>query len=270
MPEINPLSELIFPVIIGTLLFSAFVLAIILFIRQYHKTQQKFDWERQQHKQALLQTEVEIREQTLNSVSRELHDNIGQIASLIKINLNLVSSSLEENDRVKITESIELLKRLIGDIKALSLSLDNENIHRIGLYESIKQDIERVNRTGSLLIQFTGKNTLPLLRPDVEIFLYRICQEALNNILKHANASTAELTIDFMSETLEIIVRDNGRGFDMETVTSSNEKKHGSGLDNIKRRCSIIGASFSIETKYGAGTTIRITLPIKQNHNEKE
>lgn len=268
MSETNPLSELILPVIIGTLLFSALVIAIILFLRQYQKTQQNFDWERQQHKQALLQTEVEIREQTLNSVSRELHDNLGQIASLIKINLNLVSKNLDEKDRLKISESIDLLKRLIGDIKSLSLSLDSDNIHRVGLYDSIKQDIERINRTGSLQIEFTGKNTLPSLRPDVEIFLYRICQEALNNILKHAKASKAELVLDFKSGTLEIVIRDNGEGFNIETATTNKEK--GSGLGNMSKRCDIIGASFGIETKPGAGTIICITLPVKQDPNEKE
>jgi signal transduction histidine kinase len=203
MPSANPVTELIFPLIVGTLLFFALAVAIILFLRQYHKTQQKFDWERQNHKQALLQTEIEIKEQTLNAVSRELHDNLGQIASLIKINLNLVSTNINEHDRSKILESIELLKQLIADIKSLSLSLNSDNIHRIGLFESIKQDIERINRTGTLQIKFTSQNTLPALDPDVEIFLYRICQEAWNNILKHAKATNATLLLSFKSGVLE-------------------------------------------------------------------
>jgi hypothetical protein len=259
-------NDFLFPIIAGTLLFVCLASFLILFIRIYYQSRVRFKVEREILENNLLEVEIEIKEQTLNAVSRELHDNLGQIASLIKINLNLVSTNINEHDRSKILESIDLLKQLIADIKSLSLSLNSDNIHRIGLFESIKQDIERINRTGTLQIKFTSQNTLPALAPDVEIFLYRICQEAWNNILKHAKATNATLLLSFKSGVLEIDINDNGLGFDNEAQQINGEQ--GSGLSNIRKRCEIIGASFSIESKPGAGTKICINLPIKENPHE--
>jgi hypothetical protein len=208
-----------------------------------------------------LQTEIEIRELTLAHISRELHDNLGQIASLIKINLNMVSNSVSTEDRAKVEESIDLLKRLIGDIKALSLSLNSESIGRMGLFAALLSDVERINRMGSLKVTLHCKNTLPHLKPDTVVFLYRMCQEVLNNTLKHAEASQAEVTLDQEGEMLTLCVSDNGKGFDPQTAIHNG---NGSGLANLNKRCRLIGATLRIDSGPGKGVKICITLPLNQ------
>jgi signal transduction histidine kinase len=256
--------EIIFAVAAGTCLLFSLVIYIILFIRQYHRAQQKFDWERQQHKQALLQTEIEIREQTLDHMARELHDNLGQIASLIKINLNLISPDLKKEDREKVDESIDLLKRLITDIKSLSLTLNSEAIIRLGLCDSIRQDVERINRMGNIKIEFACKDLVSDLKPDTVIFLYRMCQEALNNIIKHAGATEAFLEVDHKDNLLTILITDNGKGFDT-AIIFNNSQATSSGLANLHKRCHILGAGLMINSSPGAGTKIYITLPVDPN-----
>ena len=250
-------NELMVPIVIGTALFFTIAIGLLLFLMRYHKAQQKMIIERQHHQQELLKTEIEIREETLKSVARELHDNLGQVASLIKINLNLVSTELPVTDRKKIDESIDLLKQLIGDIKSISLSLSKTQ--QINLLDALNRDIQRVNRTGQLQVNLTIDGNLPLLGSDTSLFLYRICQESLNNILKHAYATEAKLSLTCASTYLNIEIEDNGKGFDSEQ-TSVFQK--GSGLTNLVSRSEKIGASCKITSKIGEGTKICINLPL--------
>lgn len=250
-------SELMVPLIIGTVLFSIIVIGLLLFLMRYHKAQQKLIIERQLHQQELLKTEIEIREETLKSVARDLHDNLGQVASLIKINLNLVSNELPEEDKKKIDESIDLLKQLIGDIKAISLSLSKTQ--QIDLLDTLHRDIQRVNRTGQLHVQLNIIGDLPLLGSDTTLFLYRICQESLNNILKHANATQAMLNLTCTSKYLTIEIDDNGNGFDTQQKSVFQK---GSGLSNLISRSEKIGATCNITSKIGEGAKICINLPL--------
>ena len=258
-------NDIIIPLIAGTLLLSILIGFILYFIFLHHRTRQKFDWERQQFKQAVLQTEIEIREQTLTHMSRELHDNLGHIASLIKINLNLVSKSIPETDRSKIDDSIDLMKRLIGDIKSLSVSLNSERLATIGLLEAITEDVNRIDKTGQMKMNLETNCEMPSLSKETEIFLYRISQEILNNSLKHSKATACRISIDCVDNIFTLMYSDNGNGFDADTILKDSARSEGSGLKNLNKRCKIIGAEFTIRSAKNAGTVILITLPLKKN-----
>lgn len=255
--------DVLIPMVAGTILLLTLIVFIGYFLFLHYKTRQRFDWERQQFKQAVLQTEIEIREETLTQISRDLHDNLGQIASLIKINLNLVSKDLKEVDQLKIEDSIELLKRLIIDIKSLSSSLNSENLKNFGLLEALNDDVQRINKTGHLHIDVHANSALPELSPEVEIFIYRMCQEILNNALKHAGAKHLLIELKTDENGLEFSFKDDGKGFHMKEVLEKKNGK-GNGLTNLFKRCSIIGAQLNINSTLGSGTHIQIQLPLKR------
>lgn len=252
-------NDITVPLIAGTALLAVLIGFILYFIFLHHRTRQKFDWERQQFQHAVLQTEFEIREQTLTHMSRELHDNLGHIASLIKINLNLISRQIPTSDRSKIDESIDLLKHLIGDIKALSLSLNSERLANIGLLRAIAEDVMRINKTGHIHMLLEVNCEMPSFGKDTEIFLYRICQEILNNCLKHSNASECKVLVNCEDDFFTLKFRDNGVGFDAEEMLGSSK---GSGLNNLSKRSKMIGAELTIASVKKAGTTIIISLPL--------
>lgn len=254
-------NDLVLPVLAGTVIFASLIIFIIYFILLYNKAQQRFNGERQRFKETLLQTEIEIREQTLKHVSRELHDNLGHIASLVKINLNMISREVSIPDRTKLDESLELLKQLIADIKSLSVSLNSENITRQGFRQVLENTISRINRTGSVHVKYIEHGSLPQLSDGIEIILYRICQEMFNNTLQHAEATYISLTSICADHYLALEYTDNGKGFDVERKVSGSEKS-GSGLSNIISRCNIIGAEITINSRPGDGTSIRISLPL--------
>ncbi len=247
-------SDLLIPVAAGTLLITVLILFVIYFVVLYKRKQQAFEWEREQFKQALLKTEIEIQEQTLSNISRELHDNFGQIASLIKINLSLVSKQIPGDDKDKIDESLTLLKGLITDIKSLSISLKGENLKRFGLSKMIEDDTKRLQKLGYFNITLTNLDLLPEFNPEVEIFLYRMTQEIFNNMIQHANASDVSLKIQKKDQICNLTFKDNGKGFDTTT------KKFGSGLINLYERSEMIGADIEIKSQIDSGTEISISL----------
>ena len=241
-------------IIIGTCIFGVFIIFIVLFVIKYQQKQNAFKIEREALKKALLETEIEIKEQTLTNVSRELHDNLGQIASLVKINLNLVSKNIPKEDNQKITESVILLKELITRIRSLSVSLKSENLERFGLLNMIEQDVERYQNLGEFSVNFNTKADLTDFKEDTAIFLYRMTQEIFNNILKHSKATEVNFSIYQEEKNTIFKFADNGVGFNQAVV------KLGSGLINLKERCEIINAKLQIDSAEGKGTTIQIII----------
>ena len=108
--------DFIIPIISGTILMGVLLVFIIYFVILYRKKQVEYEWDKEQAKQLLLTTKIEIKEQTMSNISRELHDNFGQIASLVKINLSMIKCDQEE-DKSKIADTIELVKKLITETK---------------------------------------------------------------------------------------------------------------------------------------------------------
>ncbi len=147
-------TDLIIAIAAATTVMTILSGGIVYFIVVYRRKQQVFEKEREAFKQALLKTEIEIKEQTLSHISRELHDNIGQIASLIKINLTLVLPNLSSNDREKVSQSLDLLKQLIKDIQSLSVSLKGENLKRFGLLKMIEKMITNLPEDEPFFINF--------------------------------------------------------------------------------------------------------------------
>ena len=247
-------------IILGTALAISLIAFIIIVVILYRRSQLEFQLERQAMHQALLQTEVEIREQTLKNISRDLHDNLGQIASLIKINLTLLSKNLEEKDQQHIDESKDLLKNLIGDIRALSSSLSNETLAKQGLVKMIESDLDRVRRSGALKIIFDNRYENQNLPPNSAIFLYRMFQELLNNTLKHAQADTFTLMLEGEGPQIRLVAKDNGVGIPAEKLKDPERGLSGNGLINLKERCEMIGASYDFQSAANQGTRVSIQL----------
>jgi signal transduction histidine kinase len=244
------------PLLIGTVLFFILCLFIISFVILYKKAQLRFELEKQQLRQILLQSEIEIKEETLLNVSRELHDNYGQIASLIKINLSMISKDLLNKDLLKVSESIVLTKQLINDIKSLSSSLNGGNIKKIGLLRMVENEVEKINRMGRVVLLFEHEYDLFLLNDEQAVILYRIIQEIFNNMLKHAEAKNSSLSLSSSSKRVLLNYKDNGIGFNKELLNENTR----SGLSNIQERSILMGAKFELNSTIGQGTEIIIRI----------
>lgn len=254
--ETNWVNNHTLPLIAGTLLTCFLVFFLIAFVILYKRAQLKFELEKRQFEQMLLQTEIEIREQTLANVARELHDNIGQVASLVKINLSFLSGKLPNTEQQKMETTIQLMSGLIKDIKETSTLFNGSTITNMGLEAAIQLDVSRINRLKLLDIHLICDPHTIAIEANSTIFIYRMYQEIMNNILTHSQANTATIHLQQTDQLFLLTVADNGIGFQPES------QNHGNGLTNLKERSKLIGARLNLESHPGQGTKISIALPL--------
>ena len=244
-----------FPIFLGTAIISALVIFILIFVVLYRKAQLRFELERHRYRHALLESEVEIRSETLKSLSRDLHDNFGQILSLVKMNLAFIAPRLEKEDREKLKDTNELISNLLVEIRTLSPSLDNGSFENQKLGHMIQKDLERIQSVGAIEVVYRDMLNGTAVKNTQKVFLYRMFQEVINNALKHSEAQKLEVCLRKAAGNIELNIKDNGKGFKMEETTP------GKGLSHLKERCSIIGAKCLVQSYPGEGTEINLKLP---------
>jgi len=246
-------EEVIFTIIVVVflLIFLAIMLLVFLAKNNTRKNRLLFENERikREYEDALLNTRLEIQEHTLDYVSREIHDNIGQMLSLARIQLNNIESE-------EYKETDELLGRAIADLRALSHNLNTNHIKDIGFNEALQNLVEQFGRSGKYHIKLQNEDSQFYIDEEKGLIIFRIIQEVLNNITKHANASEINIQLDTHAEQSEINIIDNGKGFDPAKLNGG-----GIGLKNMNDRIKLIGGKLNISSVLGKGTHVKILLP---------
>jgi signal transduction histidine kinase len=252
-------------IIVGTTIVILLSYFIVVFTLSYKKKQVEHTIEvgriQTEFSQTLLQSQLEIKEQTLQHIAYELHDNLGQIASLIKINLNTLQLEDREKSSQKIEDTKELTRQLILDLKSLSLRLNGDLIVKLGLLKGIENEVERLNKIGEFATTLKVEGAAFVLDENTTIILYRMVQEVINNMVKHSQAKHLEFLLTATENLLTLVISDDGVGFNLEEKLSSG----GSGLLNLQSRAKLIHAQFSIQSSSGVGTKICIELPLIPN-----
>jgi len=210
-----------------------------------------------QYERTLLQSQLEIQEQTFRNISQEIHDNIGQVLSLAKLNLNTIPPKAQNGISEKIALAEELLGKAIGDLRDLSKSLHPEKIADIGLTNAIRHELQLVQKTARLSTEMISEEKEINLSNEQSIIIFRMIQEILHNIIKHAKAKNVTLVIKIKEDKTIIEVKDNGRGFDLANIKSTET---GIGLKSIQQRCALINASCNIQTMPGMGTSVQLII----------
>ena len=242
--------------IVGTsFLILMLVVAVVMLFRIYLKRKNKLLLENKlmsiQFEQTLLQSKLEIQEQTFRDISQELHDNIGQVLSLVSINLNTLQAP---GDEEKITRMDTLLTKALADLRNLSHSLDADYIRNNGWTDLVQKLFNNLQHTGKFRTVMELDESLPPLGTDKPIILFRMIQEVINNIMKHANANTIYLKAQKTNDCLVITIRDDGKGF------SENLVSGGAGLQNLQNRARMINAELRIQGNPGKGTIVTISI----------
>ena len=239
------------------LMLTVFFIVIVLAIR-YRRRKKENEELRSQFSEQLLRSQLEIQEQTLQHVSRELHDNIGQIASLVKINLNTINLENPEKSASKLDNTKELVKQLMTDIKLLSTSLNGDKLTRVGLFNALQNESDKLNKTGAFSSRFTQHDNIPPVNDEKAIIIYRMVQEILNNAMKHSEATEINIDAYYRQNSFILSVSDNGKGFNVAEKLA-DKKDTGNGLLNLQERAKVIKATVQFDSAPGKGSTTTIT-----------
>jgi two-component system, NarL family, sensor kinase len=250
-------------VILTTLIFLIAPVFIVLYIFVYRNRRRKHQEEKALMKLTfeteLAKTQYEVQEQTMQTIGADLHDNIGQLLSLTSVTLRSIELENEAKARQKIDAAVDLTIRSIKEMRLLGKLLQGDQLVASGFDEAIKHELKWLERSGKYMVSYTPSGELPAENnPDKDLILFRILQEILNNIIKHASATHIDIGLDYKDNKLQLHVADDGVGFN---TTNAGIGKDGMGLGNIRKRAGIIGGSASIESSPGKGTRINVFIP---------
>ena len=259
-------QEIIFVIAIGGIIGLLLVGFIIAVLYLYQRRQQKQEREiislKEQYQKELLNSQLEMQESTMKQIGQELHDNIQQKLGAVKMDLDFLPIEPDSILLETIKDSKELINSIINEIRELSHSLHSDRILQIGLLESIDAEVGRLNKIKTLAINYNRLALRNYFDGQINTFIFRIFQELLQNILKHAKAT--EINIDVFDEDIKFFIiklQDNGVGFDVNSIKMQT-KETGIGLTNIYNRAKLIGAEIKIDSEIGKGTTVSLVLPI--------
>lgn len=251
------ISLIVYVSILIVILLAFFVSFFLAYQRR--KTQLLIEnaEEKQKYEQELAKAQTEIQEQTFKNISWELHDNIGQLLSVAKLQLNMLQNEVPEDKMKSFKEASDVLGQGLKELRELSHTLNNDFVSSRGLQESLELEINRFKRLNFLRIEYKIQGeSYPINKKD-EIIIFRIFQECFSNVVKYSKASLLTINLNYLPEELYVNATDNGIGFDLES------ERKGTGIMNMQRRSELIGADFSIKTGKNKGVSVTLNYPTK-------
>jgi signal transduction histidine kinase len=266
----NSSSEIISQTIAISTIFLLIVGAfatryVFLYQRKRFTHQQEMNDLKDAFNKTLMQSKLEIQEQTLDHIAKELHDNVGQLASLVQIGLEELSLQTTGKTRENALETRLIAAKLFGELRTLGASFNSDYIMHIGLANALNNELTRLGKAKNYKTTFTKTGQEYRLEPGDEIILFRLCQEVLNNIVKYADATVITVIINYLPELFSLSIADNGIGFDVAQALAQSAEKESTGLINIQKRAKLINAAISIESAPGNGAKFIIDIPKKEN-----
>ncbi len=254
-------KEIISLIIYVSVLIVILVVFVVTFFLAYQKRKTQLLIEkaeaRQKFEAELTQAQTEIQEQTFKNISWELHDNIGQLLSVSKLQLNMLAPQIPEETKKSYMDATDTLGNALKELRQLSKTLNTDFVSSVGFQESIETEIDRFKRINFLTIDYKVRGEREDLDTKEATIIFRIFQECFSNVVKYSKATKLSVLIHYREKELYISVDDDGVGFNPETV------KRGTGLTNMRKRAELIGASFSVEAEENKGVSITLIYPYK-------
>lgn len=264
-PEIY--TQFLASILIAILLIGFVITMLLLYQKRKLVQEKEMETLKTAFENELLQTRLEIQEEVLKNISMEIHDNIGQIMLLANVNISILQTMpLPAGAPELIKDTKIMLSKATEDLSQLSRSLNSDRITEIGVFAAIKYELNLLAQKGLFEIIITDPdddegNRLP---KETQLLVFRMFQEICNNIIKHAKATRVTLSITKKETGIDILLADNGVGFEFTPSPTGHSAYNGVGLRSLQSRINLFKGSVTIQSIFGEGTTICIFIPFKE------
>ena len=220
----------------------------------------------------LLRQVITAQEEERKRIARELHDETGQYLTALRLNLErlaMVPVSNKEESKAQLAQCLSLCQQADDEVDKLIFDLRPALLDDLGLVEAIEFYAQtRLETAGiELNLKVTGKEMR--LSGEREVALFRVAQEAITNIVKHARAKSAMIQLQFETNQLVVWIEDNGCGFEVSQKVNSYSSERGLGLLGMRERISLVSGSLSIISKPGVGTRLKAVVPLDEGEAQK-
>ena len=209
-------------------------------------------------RQELARTLITTRESTMRELARELHDDFGQLLTAVGAMLTRVVKRLPDESPVRtdLREVGEVAQTALDKVRGLSQSLHPSILEELGLDAAIDWYVSTVERQLGVAVDYSRHGTAAAVDAAIGIQVYRVLQEALSNVARHAGTGQAAVRLEVGTERLLLVVEDRGKGVDPQQTA------RGLGLVNMRERAALVGGTLAVEPRPGGGTTVRLTVPV--------
>lgn len=249
-------KEVVFLIFSASTTILIISIGLVMFLIFFVRTKKRDYEERfrlmEAYEKELNNTKIEIKDQTLKYVGRELHDNIGQLLTVTRIHLK---SLVKVIDNKQLAEVNNITARALEELRMLSRSLANtDQATNTSLLKMVEQEINMIEKTDAVKPHLTVEGDVYNFDVGHEIICFRIMQEFVSNALKYSGCEHIFFELSYKPETFSFVLRDDGKGFDKHSVIKGN------GLNNIENRAKMIGADYELRSKVKSGTSISVKL----------
>ena len=250
-------------VIICSILTIVAIFVILYFLYFQRRKKQLVDINnhmQQEFQQQLLQSQVEVQEHTFEQIGKELHDNVGQLLGSTRMLLGITERSLQQVPAT-LSSANETLSKAIQEIRTLSKILNKEWLEQFSFQENLQAEIQRINSSGRVSLLYSdGHGPIPL-SAELQIILFRIVQEAIQNAIRHAGATEISISVHVEKPFIQLGIEDNGSGMNLDETS-----RNGVGVLNMKHRTHLLGGTILWQPrKSGSGTSVKIDIPLNQS-----
>jgi len=244
-------STVIILLLAGLIIFSLFIHQKRKYRYLQDKSQLKNNFDRE-----LLRSQLEIQSQAFESISRELHDNVGTLISIAMVHLQSMEATLQEAEKNTVRAADGLLSEAMGTLRDISKSIHPENISRLGWQDSFIAELDRICKTKLFTVAHSIEGDPIDIELDKQVIIFRIIQETLNNIVKHSNGSHIDARICFSDRHVVITIADDGRGLNRTLIELMES---GSGVRNMFARAAMLPAVLTIKPGNTSGTVVELS-----------
>jgi signal transduction histidine kinase len=245
-------------IVTSMVVLVAFVLTVLAVMLIYRKRRVQHEQEialmNERFTSELLQTQLEVQQQTMQRIGREIHDNVGQQLTLAYLYSQQIHAT-DESVATKVQGVASLINDSLTDLRNLSRGLvDVHCMQSADLAELIRSECMKIKTTALCEVKLSINNALKELSPAVKLFVWRIFQEFAQNSMKHSKCSLLTVELSQQEKGIQLVSEDDGKGF-------GEQSSAGVGLTNMKKRAQMIGGTFLLETRLGVGTKMRLFVP---------
>ena len=204
---------------------------------------------------------VEVQEQERRALARELHDELGQVLTGLKMVVDRTLAEATGPVRSRLNEALELINNLVGRVRSMSLELRPQMLDDLGLLVALDWHFKRFTQQTNIRVNFRRGEMPSRLPAMLETAIFRIAQEALTNVARHGRVTEVTVRLWVDSERTGLQVEDNGAGFDADAALASRSS---TGLSGMKERAELLGGEFVLESTPGKGTRLTVELPLAE------
>jgi signal transduction histidine kinase len=208
------------------------------------------------HLQILNRRLIESQEAERRRLSRELHDEIGQTLTAIKVDIHAARRLPKDESEARLDDAISMVDGALERVRSLSLDLRPSLLDDLGLAPALRWYVDRLSQRASFTVSMTASDFQRRLPSELETTCFRVVQEAVTNVIRHAQASHVDIELQIEEDEVLLTVRDNGTGFDVIAARGQGQRNFNLGLVGMQERVELLGGQLSILSQFGEGTEL--------------